>query len=65
MDANGSAIVNVFIERLWKTVKYENIYLNPPDSTIDLYRQLKKYFNYYKIKRRDQVIENQNLSTGI
>lgn len=59
MDGKGRAIDNVFIERLWRTVKYESIYLNPPDSAIDLYRQLKKYFNYYNNKRRHQGIENQ------
>ena len=59
MDGKGRAIDNVFIERLWRTVKYESIYLNPPDSAIDLYRQLKKYFNYYNNKRRHQGIQNQ------
>jgi len=37
MDGKGRAIDNVFIERLWRSVKYESIYLNPPDSGIDLY----------------------------
>ncbi|MCH2195559.1 IS3 family transposase [Kordia sp.] len=59
MDGKGRAIDNVFIERLWRTVKYESVYLNPPDSAIDLYKQLKKYFNYYNTKRRHQGIENQ------
>ncbi len=43
MDGKGRAIDNVFIERLWRSVKYESIYLNPPDSGIDLYEQLNKY----------------------
>ncbi len=38
MDGKGRVIDNVFIERLWRRTKYESIYLNPPDSGIDLYR---------------------------
>jgi len=44
MDGKGRAIDNVFIERLWRSVKYESIYLNPPNSGIDLYQQLNNYF---------------------
>ncbi|WP_262507683.1 DDE-type integrase/transposase/recombinase [Zunongwangia profunda] len=36
MDGKGRAIDNVFIERLWRSVKYESIYLNPPESGADL-----------------------------
>jgi len=59
MDGKGRAIDNVFIERLWRSVKYESVYLNPPDSGIDLYRQLNKYFDYYNNERRHQGIDNQ------
>jgi len=59
MDGKGRAIDNVFIERLWRSVKYESIYLNPPDTGIDLYRQLNKYFDYYNNRRRHQGIDNQ------
>lgn len=59
MDGRGRAIDNVFIERLWRSVKYESIYLNPPESGIDLYEQLKKYFDYYNNRRRHQGIDNQ------
>ncbi len=59
MDGKGRAIDNVFIERLWRSVKYENIYLNPPENGIDLYRQLSEYFNYYNHKRRHQGIDNE------
>ena len=59
MDGKGGAIDKVFIERLWRSVKYENVYLNPPDFAIDLYRQLKDYFQYYNNQRRHQGIENQ------
>ena len=54
MDGKGRAIDNVFIERLWRSVKYESIYLNPPESGVDLYRQLNTYFNFYNHQRRHQ-----------
>ena len=59
MDGKGRAIDNVFIERLWRSVKYESIYLNPPESGIDLYQQLETYFDTYNNKRRHQGIDNQ------
>ena len=59
MDGKGRAIENVFIERLCRTVKYESVYLNPPDSAIDLYKQLGGYFDYYNNQRRHQGIQNQ------
>jgi putative transposase len=59
MDGKGRAIDNVFIERLWRSVKYENIYLNPPNTGIDLYKQLNQYFHFYNNERRHQGIENQ------
>lgn len=59
MDGKGRAIDNVFIERLWRSVKYESVYLNPPDSGVDLYKQLTQYFDYYNNQRRHQGIGNQ------
>lgn len=58
MDGKGRAIDNVFIERLWRSVKYESIYLNPPESGIDLYGQLDDYFTRYNTQRRHQGIDN-------
>lgn len=59
MDGKGRPIDNVSIERLWRSVKYESIYLNPPESRVDLYRQLNTYFNFYNHQRRHQGIENE------
>lgn len=59
MHGKGRAIDNVFIERLWRSVKYESIYLNPPESGIDLYEQIKRYFHYCNNRRRHQGIDNQ------
>lgn len=59
MDGKGRAIDNVFIERLWRSVKYECIYLNPPDTGLDLYKLVDNYFKYYNNERRHQGINNQ------
>lgn len=47
MDGRGRALDNVFIERLWRTVKYENIYLNDYESVRQLSAGLQKYFTFY------------------
>jgi len=59
MDGKRRAIDNIFIERLWRSVKYESIYINPPNSGINLYHQLKRYFYFYNNERRHQGIDNQ------
>lgn len=56
MDGKGRATDNAFIERLWRNVKYEKIYLNPPKDGLDLYLLLAEYFNYYNHERRHQAI---------
>lgn len=59
MDGKGRAIDNAFIERLWRSVKYEKLFLNPPNDGIDLYLSLAEYFNYYNTERRHSSIDNQ------
>jgi len=59
MDGKGRAKDNAFIERLWRNVKYEKIYLNPPEDGLDLYQQLNEYFRYYNYKRRHQSLDDQ------
>ena len=56
MDGKGRAIDNIFIERLWRTVKYEHIYLYTYEDGIELYTGLKEYFRYYNEKRRHSSI---------
>jgi putative transposase len=51
MDGKGRALDNVFIERLWWTVKYENIYPNVYEDGIELFNGLSKYFKYYNLER--------------
>ena len=50
-DGRGRATDNAFIERLWRTVKWEHIYLNPADDGRHLYQQLQAYFAYYNHRR--------------
>ena len=52
MDGKGRAIDNVFIERFWRDIKYEKIYLNPPTDGTDLYLKVAEYMNYYNFERR-------------
>jgi putative transposase len=47
MDGRGRALDNVFIERLWRTVKYEDIYLRGYETAAELERGLASYFEFY------------------
>ena len=51
MDGVGRAIDNVFIERLWRTVKYDHVYLNPANSGHELRAGLEVFLNYYNEDR--------------
>lgn len=56
MDGKGRAIDNIYIERFWKSLKYEKIYLNPPNGGLDLYQKIKEYVEFYNNKRRHTKI---------
>lgn len=56
MDGRGRALDNVFIERLWRSVKYEDIYLNGYEAIPDLVHGLTKYFAYYNEERPHQSL---------
>lgn len=57
MDGKGRALDNIFIERLWRSVKYEYIYLSRPQNGIELYDGLTKYFNLYNKSRLHQSLK--------
>lgn len=59
MDGKGRATDNAFIERLWRSVKYEKVYLNPPNDGIELYNDLKDYFHFYNEERRHQSLDDE------
>ena len=57
MDGRGRALDNVFIERLWWSVKYEDIYLKDYQSGADLYCGLERYFDFYDHRRKHQALD--------
>jgi putative transposase len=58
MDSKGRAIDNIYIERLWRSVKYENIYLFVYTNGKALYEGLDAYFTFYNMKRPHQGLDN-------
>jgi putative transposase len=58
MDGRGRALDNVFIERLWRSVKYEDIYLKEYESGADCQRGLTQYFRFYSHERPHQSLAN-------
>lgn len=56
MDGKGSWIDNVFVERLWRSVKYEEVYLHDYRSPIDAVRGLSRYFPFYNEDRPHQSL---------
>lgn len=59
MDGKGRALDNVFVERLWRSVKYECIYLHEFDTVKDVRKMLVKYFDFYNNKRPHQSLNGQ------
>ena len=57
MDGKGRALDNVFIERLWRSVKYEEIYPKGYESMKEVRMGLKKYFEFYNNKRPHQGLD--------
>ncbi len=57
MDGKGRCMDNIFIERLWRSVKYEEIYLNDYATTEELRKALRKYFHFYNTERPHQTFE--------
>lgn len=56
MDGKGRATDNAFIERLWRSLKYEYVYLYSQDNVKDLQAGLKAYFEYYNNERPHQSL---------
>jgi putative transposase len=59
MDGKGRWMDNVFIERLWRSVKYERVYLYSYDSIADLRAGLKTYFSFFNQDRPHQGLARQ------
>ncbi len=56
MDGKGRWVDNVFIERLWRSVKYEEVYLHAYEDIPHARKNLKSYFEFYNAKRRHQIL---------
>ncbi|MCW3789747.1 IS3 family transposase [Plebeiibacterium sediminum] len=56
MDGKGRALDNIYIERLWRTVKRDYVYLNPADDGWELYQGLKDFFEHYNYRKCHQGI---------
>jgi len=52
MDGKGRALDNIYIERFWRSIKYEYIYLNPANGGIELLKGVRKYIEFYNNERR-------------
>jgi putative transposase len=59
MDGKGRCRDNIWIERFWRTIKYEYIYLNPADDVNSLRIGIKTYIEYYNGSRAHQGIDHQ------
>lgn len=57
MDGRGRAMDNIFTERLWRTVKYEEVYLKEYQSPKEARQSLREYFNFYNHERKHQALK--------
>jgi len=56
MDGRGRALDNIFVERLWRSVKYENVYLKGYETIPDAEAGLREYFDFYNLQRHHQSL---------
>ena len=59
MDGRGRCLDNVFVERLWRSVKYEDVYLRGYEAVPELERGLGRYFVFYNQERLHQSLDYQ------
>jgi putative transposase len=57
MDGRGRCLDNVFVERLWRSVKYEDVYLRGYESVPESERGLRAYFAFYNGERLHQALD--------
>lgn len=58
MDGRGRALDNIFVERLWRSLKYEDIYLKSYGGVPELMQGLTEYFRFYNTERMHQSLGN-------
>jgi putative transposase len=62
MDGKGRATDNVWIERFWKTLKYDYIYLNPCDNGLELFEGVQAHIEYYNQKKHQTIKTSPNIA---
>ena len=55
MDGKGRATDNVWIERFWKSLKYDHVYLNPADNGLELFEGVRDHIAYYNQKKHQSL----------
>lgn len=58
MDGKGAWRDNVFVERLWKSVKYEEVYLKAYHSVSEAKASIGKYFEFYNCRRPHSSLDD-------
>lgn len=58
MDGRGRALDNIFVERLWRSVKYEEVYLKDYQNVKEARQSLEAYFHFYNTGRPHQALDN-------
>jgi putative transposase len=58
-DGRGRALDNIFVERLWRSVKYEEVYIKDYQSVPEAISGLKQYFVFYNQERLHQALDYQ------
>ena len=64
MDGKGRAMDNIMIERLWRSLKYEDIYLKDYETVEELIAGLREYFEYYNNERSHQSFDGRTPAEG-
>ena len=57
MDGRGRCLDNIFVERLWRSLKYEEVYLKDYPSVVEAGRSIKRYFHFYNHERLHQSLD--------
>ena len=57
MDGRGRCMDNIFVERLWRSLKYEEVYLNPYETIQDAKRSIENWINFYNNERPHQSLD--------
>lgn len=57
MDGKGRALDNIYVERLWRSLKYEEIYLNAYKNMTELKESINKYFTFFNTERFHQSLD--------